>query len=104
MNFPCLQAVGGGCHLRVKAQPRAARTGLAGLLGEELKIRVAAPPVDDAANEALTRFLAETLGLPRGQVRLVRGRTGGHKVFELAGITPAEAARRLGLTAPPAGG
>jgi uncharacterized protein (TIGR00251 family) len=97
VNAPCLQAVGGGCQLRVKAQPRAARTELAGLLGEELKIRVAAPPVDDAANEALTRFLADTLDLPRSQVRLVRGRSGGHKVFEFAGLTVAEAARRLGL-------
>ncbi len=96
----CLQRVGeAGLLLHVKAQPRAARTALAGLHGRELKVRVAAPPVDDAANAELQRFLAETLGLPRAAVRLVRGRTAAHKVFALAGLSAAEAARRLGLAA-----
>lgn len=85
--------------LRVKAQPRASRNELAGLLGAELRVRVAAPPVDDAANEALVRFLAEILRLPRGAVRLQRGRTSPHKVVEIAGLAPTEAAHRLGLTA-----
>jgi uncharacterized protein (TIGR00251 family) len=97
---PCLQVVSEAeLRLRVKAQPRAARTALAGLHGPELKVRVAAPPVDDAANAELQRFLAETLGLPRAAVRLVQGRTAGHKVFALTGLSAAEAARRLGLAA-----
>lgn len=100
MTPPCLQTIGQtGLHLRVKVQPRAARTEVAGLLGGELKVRVAAPPVDDAANEELLRFLAKTLGLPRAAVHLVRGRTSGHKVLAIAGLTAAEAARRLGLSA-----
>jgi uncharacterized protein (TIGR00251 family) len=96
----CLQAIGQtGVYLRVKVQPRAARTAVAGMLGDELKVRVAAPPVDDAANAELLRFLAETLDLPRAAVQLVRGRTSGHKVLAIAGLTAAEAARRLGLSA-----
>ncbi len=88
---------GGVLRLRLKDQPRAARTTLAGLVGEELKVRVAAPPVDDAAYEALVRFLAECLVLPRHQVRLVRGRTGTRKMVEVTGLTAEVAAARLGL-------
>lgn len=95
---PCLQVLKRDVlQLRVKAQPRAARTELAGLLGTELKVRVAAPPVDDAANAALLRFLAETLEVPRANLRLARGRAGSRKVFEISGVSAAEAARRLGL-------
>lgn len=97
MTPACLQDTAEGCRLSVKAQPRAVRTEVAGPYGAELKIRVAAPPVDDAANEALQRFLAETLGVGRGHVRLVRGRTGGHKVFEVDGVSAAVAAGRLGV-------
>jgi len=94
----CLQVRGKDVlWLSVKVQPRAHRNELAGLLGAELRVRVAAPPVDDAANEALVRFLAETLHLPRGAVRLLRGRTSTHKVFEVAGVTAADAVQRLGL-------
>ncbi len=94
----CLQVSGRGeLLLRVKVQPRAARTALAGLLGRELKVRVAAPPVDEAANEELLRFLAKTLDLPRAAVQLVHGRTCGHKVLAIVGVPAAEAARRLGL-------
>ena len=96
----CLQVRAGEVlWLSVKAQPRASRNELAGLLGAELRIRVAAPPVDDAANEALARFLAGTLRLPRGAVQLRRGRASAHKVFEIAGLAPADAAQRLGLAA-----
>jgi uncharacterized protein (TIGR00251 family) len=94
----CLQARGEDRFwLAIKAQPRARRTELAGLLGAELRVRVAAPPVDDAANEVLLRFLAEVLGLGRASVRLVRGRTSAHKVIEISGSTARKAARQLGL-------
>jgi hypothetical protein len=95
---PCLQARGEDrLWLAIKAQPRAQRTELAGLLGAELRVRVAAPPVDDAANEALLRFLAEVLALGRASVRLVRGRTSTHKVIEISGLTARKAAGQLGL-------
>ena len=94
----CLEPQAGDTfRLRLKVQPRAARTALAGLAGSELKVRVAAPPVDDAANEALVRFLAERLDVPRSRVRLVRGRTGTHKVVEVTGVAPDRAATQLGL-------
>ena len=97
---PCLQARGKDVTwLHVKAQPRARQTELTGLLGAELRIRVAAPPVDDAANDALVRFLAETLQVARSAVRLQRGRSASHKVFEIAGLAADQVARRLGLAA-----
>jgi uncharacterized protein YggU (UPF0235/DUF167 family) len=52
-----------------------------------LRVRVAARPVDGAANEALVRLLATTLGVARGRVSIVRGATARSKVVEVTGIT-----------------
>lgn len=76
-----------GVLLAVKLQPRASADEIVGPLGEELRIKVTAPPVDAAANEALLRLLAETLDCPRGRVELVRGHTARHKVVKLHGFT-----------------
>ena len=91
-----IEAAAGGVRLRLRVQPRASRTEVAGPQGDLLKVRLAAPPVDGAANEALVRFLAEALGVPRGAVRLVAGETSRTKVVEVAGVGVAEARRRLG--------
>ena len=68
-------------------QPRARRTEIAGRHGEALKIRVAAPPVDQAANAALLTFIARKLGIRERDVRLVGGATSRHKVLEITGLT-----------------
>ncbi len=81
--------------LRVKVQPRASRSEIGEVLGQELKIKITAPPVDSAANEALVRFLAEVLGCPRGAVQLVRGPTSRHKVIAIRGMKADEVAARL---------
>ena len=78
-------------------QPRASRTEMAGRHGDALKVRLAAPPVDGAANEALVRFLADQLGVPRSAVRLESGAGGRAKVIAVEGIGLEDAARRLGL-------
>jgi uncharacterized protein len=64
-------------------------------LGEQLRVRLTAPPVDGAANEALVRFLAERLGVARGAVRVVSGETGRSKVVAVEGISVSEARDRL---------
>jgi uncharacterized protein (TIGR00251 family) len=97
-----LTKVSGGIRLAVYVQPRASRTELDGLHGDALKIRLAAPPVDGAANEALVRFLADRLDLPRSAVRLTAGAGSRRKTVEVAGISAMEAARRLGLGDVPA--
>jgi uncharacterized protein (TIGR00251 family) len=80
-----------GAAITVKVSPRAPRTELAGLMEDgTLKIRVAAPPVDDAANRALIQFLAQLLGLPRQQIDIVAGQTSERKLISLVGISPGE--------------
>ena len=81
--------------LSIYVQPRAARTEVAGQHGEAIKIRVAAPPVDGAANEELVRFLAERLGTPRSAVTIVSGATSRTKRVRISGMTDAEAISRL---------
>jgi uncharacterized protein (TIGR00251 family) len=87
----------GEVWLSLKVQPRASRNELAGLIGNELKLKVTAPPVDSAANEAVLAFLTEVLGRPRRDVTLQRGRTSPHKTVAIRGLTLAEAAARLDL-------
>jgi uncharacterized protein (TIGR00251 family) len=79
-------------RFEVRVQPRASRTELAGLHGGVLKVRVAAPPVDDAANRALIGFLAECLGVAKRSVRIVAGESSRTKVLEVDGVTPEQVA------------
>lgn len=79
-----LEIVPGGVRIRLKVQPRASRDEIAGVAGDELKVRVTAPPVDAAANNAVLEFLAEVLECRRGSVQLVRGQTARHKVVVVA--------------------
>ncbi|HEY3431678.1 MAG TPA: DUF167 domain-containing protein [Rhodocyclaceae bacterium] len=64
-----------GAILTLHIQPGAKKTGVAGIHGDALKIRLAAPPVDGKANSALIAFVAETLGLAKSKVTLVSGQT-----------------------------
>ena len=73
-------------------QPRASRTELAGLHGGVLKVRIAAPPVEAAANRALIEFLAECLGVAKRSVRIVAGETSRTKLVEADGVTPEQVA------------
>ena len=84
-----------GVSLAVKLQPRASASEIGEVLGSELRIKVTAPPVDAAANEALIRLLAETLDCPRGSVQLVRGHTSRHKVVKLCGLSVKDVAQKL---------
>ena len=91
-----LKTSGDAVVLAVKLQPRASRNEIGEPLGDALKIKVTAPPVDSAANEALVRLLAETLDCPRGAVQLARGQTSRQKVVAIRGLTAEEVWRRLG--------
>jgi uncharacterized protein (TIGR00251 family) len=68
--------------------PRAKKTAVDGVRDQAMLIRIAAPPVDDAANEALIAFLAETLRLPRRSIRIVSGERGRLKRIAVDGATP----------------
>jgi uncharacterized protein (TIGR00251 family) len=92
-----IEPTAAGVRLRLHIQPRAAATELVGRHGEALKLRVAAPPVAGAANEALVRWLAERLGVARSAVAVTAGATGRRKTISVDGMGVAEASRRLGL-------
>jgi uncharacterized protein (TIGR00251 family) len=83
-------------RLSVYVQPRASKNELVGLHDGVLKVRLTAPPVEGAANEALTRFIAELVGVPRRQVTVVSGSSGRRKILEIEGASPTALAR-LGI-------
>jgi uncharacterized protein (TIGR00251 family) len=85
------------CTLAIKAIPGAPRNEVCGWLGEALKVKIHAPPVEGRANDALVEFLAEALGVHRRAVTLVRGDTSRHKTIRIDGLALAEAKRRLGV-------
>jgi uncharacterized protein (TIGR00251 family) len=78
-------AADGRITLTLHIQPGAKKTQFAGLHGDALKIRLAAPPVDGKANEALIKFIAETLELPKAAISLKSGLTSRRKVVEVTG-------------------
>jgi uncharacterized protein len=91
-----LRAHPDGVLLSVKVQPRASANEIGEALGDELRIRVTAPPVEAAANEALLKILAQQLHCPRNRVDIVRGHTSRHKVVKLYGLTPEAVVTKLG--------
>lgn len=84
-----------GVLLSVKLQPRASANEIVGPAGDELRVKVTAPPVDAAANEALVKLLAGKLNCARGRVELVRGHKSRHKVLKLHGFTVEEVLRKM---------
>ena len=76
-----------GVLLFVKVQPRASANQIGEALGNKLRIRVTAPPVEAAADQALVRFLAEALDCSRSKVQLIAGHTSRHKTVKLHGLS-----------------
>ena len=83
------------CTLAIKAIPNAPRHQVMGWLGDALKVKVHAPPVEGQANAALCEFLAETLGLPRRAVTVLRGDTSRQKIVRIDGLSLADLKSRL---------
>ena len=83
--------------LRIHAQPNARGSGAAGLHGDALKLRIAAPAVDDKANTALLRWIAAALELPPAAVTLKSGHSARRKVVVIAPATTAVARRAAAL-------
>ncbi|HEX8282168.1 MAG TPA: DUF167 domain-containing protein [Pyrinomonadaceae bacterium] len=75
----------GALVFAVRVAPRASKTAAAGAHGGALKVRVAAPPVEGAANEELTRFLARAFGVPSRAVEIVSGHSSKTKVVRVGG-------------------
>ena len=94
--MPWLREVPGALILEVLVQPRASRTRAVGEHDGRLKIQLAAPPVDGEANRALVGFLAEALGVRKGDVAIERGETGRRKTIRVAGVDAAAVRAALG--------
>lgn len=90
-----LRADGADVVLTLHIQPGAKRSEVVGLHGEALKLRLAAPPVDGKANEALIAFVAQALGLPRSRVELVSGQSSRAKRLRVADVSAAAVAAAL---------
>jgi uncharacterized protein (TIGR00251 family) len=81
--------------LSIRIQPRASKNEIVMREGGGLKIRLTATPVDGAANEALVKFLADILSIPKSHVEIVSGHTSREKIVRISGINGAEARRLL---------
>ena len=82
-------------RISIYVQPRASKTMIAGMHDGCVKVRLAAPPVDGAANAALIEFVAERLNLARSYVRIVSGQTSRRKVVEVDGVSAEQLAAAL---------
>jgi uncharacterized protein len=95
MHASIVQDTKDGAILTVHIQPKASMTECVGIHGNAIKIRVAAPPVDGAANEELIQFLARTLALPLAAVHIESGTGGRHKRVRLRGVMAERVIARL---------
>jgi uncharacterized protein (TIGR00251 family) len=84
-------------RIAIRVIPRARRSEIAGRRGDAILVRLAAPPVDGAANAALIAYLAGRLDIPHRQIAIVRGAAARDKTVAIEGLTPDEIARRLGV-------
>ncbi|HEY6722026.1 MAG TPA: DUF167 domain-containing protein [Burkholderiales bacterium] len=87
--------VAGGWLLAIHAQPGAKRSGIVGMHGDALKVRIAAPPAGGRANDGLVAFVAEALGVPKKSVTVVKGARSRQKTVWVAahGVDPAQLLR-----------
>jgi len=82
--LPCLSIRGDGVLLQLRVMPNARRTEVDGLHDGALRVRLAAPPIDGRANEALVAWLAKALGVPKRDVEVLRGESSRRKQVAIA--------------------
>jgi uncharacterized protein len=90
-----IQFIGDGIVVDIRVIPRAGRSGLAGVRGDRLLVRLNAPPVDGAANVELVAVIAAALGVPKRNVAIVAGERSRQKRVRVSGVDPATAESRL---------
>ena len=99
MDDLALSATPGGVTIPVRVAPRAGRTALDGVVEGALRVRLAAPPVEGAANRALVEFLADLLGVPKRDLAIVRGERGRQKLLQVRGLDADQVRQRLHVQA-----
>ncbi len=84
-----------GLEVPLHVQVRASRDEIAGVHNGALKLRISAPPVDDAANRAIVSFFASLLSIPKSRLHIVSGQKSRNKVLRIEGVTLGEFRSRL---------
>jgi uncharacterized protein (TIGR00251 family) len=84
-----------GLQIRLHVQPRAKRCEISGVHNGALKIKVTAPPVDDAANRAVIEYLADRLGIPRSRLSILSGARSRNKILDIKGMSLENFHKRL---------
>ncbi len=94
-GFPgVLKVTRDGVSLRVRVIPRSAQNRIQGIVGGAIRLRLAAPPVEGAANDACIRFFADLFGVPKGRVDIISGHKSRDKVVKVQGVDE-QTARRV---------
>jgi uncharacterized protein (TIGR00251 family) len=75
-----------GIMIKVKVEPRSSKKGITGILDNTLKVRLTAPPVDNAANEQLIQIISEETGIKKSFIRIIKGHSSKQKIIELKGV------------------
>ena len=76
-----------GIVIEVKVEPRSSKKAISGIMGDALKVKLTAPPVDGAANEQLIELISEATGVRKSSVRIIRGASSKRKVVEIEGVS-----------------
>ena len=90
-----IQETTDGIQFKIKVLPRASKNEISGVQGDALKIRLTAPPVDGAANEACIEFFAELFKVPKKAVCIITGHTGRLKIIRVEGISKTDLMKRI---------
>ena len=86
-TLPAIHARGTAVRMDIRVSPRASKNAIDGVRDGRLVVKVTAPPVDAAANEAVVALLADEFDIPKRQITIVMGATGRSNTVELAGVT-----------------
>ncbi len=85
-TLPAIHARGTAVRLDVRVTPRASKSAVDGVRDGRLVVKVTAPPVDAAANDAVVALLADVLHVPKRTISIVLGATGRNKTIEVSGV------------------
>jgi len=76
-----------GIAIEVRVEPRSSRKCIAGILGDIVKVKLTAPPVDGAANEQLIEVISEATGIKKSSISIIRGSSSKKKLVEIKGVS-----------------
>lgn len=88
----------GGIRFEIRVQPRSSQNQIIGAVGDAIKVKLTAPPVEGQANQSLIAFLADVFSVPKRNVSIIKGDTSRNKIVEIQGIDKEQAIKTIGLS------